>query len=44
MSVPFPERLVLVIHGLESGGAERVLSILANAWAREGRKVTIIPK
>ena len=31
-----------MITSLEAGGAERVLSGLANSWAREGRDVTLI--
>ncbi|HWS17172.1 MAG TPA: glycosyltransferase family 4 protein, partial [Candidatus Elarobacter sp.] len=32
----------LVISSLDRGGAERILSILANAWAGQGRQVTLI--
>ena len=35
-------RLTLVISALERGGAERILSVLASAWARQGRQVTLI--
>ena len=34
--------LTLVTAELQRGGAERVLSILANGWARQGRQVTLI--
>lgn len=34
--------LALVISSLSAGGAERVLSDLANAWAEEGYKVTLV--
>lgn len=34
--------LALVISSLRSGGAERVMTILAGEWARRGREVTLI--
>jgi glycosyltransferase involved in cell wall biosynthesis len=34
-------KLLFLIHSLSSGGAERVLSILANYWAEQGWEVTI---
>ncbi|MEO1997266.1 MAG: glycosyltransferase family 4 protein, partial [Planctomycetaceae bacterium] len=37
-----PQRLSLVIPSLAMGGAERVLSRMANHWASEGRRVTLI--
>ena len=39
-----PLKLALVIPSLESGGAERVLSIMANHWSREGGVVTVITR
>lgn len=38
--MPAP-RLLLVIHGLGGGGAERVFSILASAWAQRGWHVEL---
>jgi glycosyltransferase involved in cell wall biosynthesis len=35
-------RLTLVIHAIAPGGAEKVLSIMANHWARAGREVTVV--
>jgi GalNAc-alpha-(1->4)-GalNAc-alpha-(1->3)-diNAcBac-PP-undecaprenol alpha-1,4-N-acetyl-D-galactosaminyltransferase len=35
-------RLTLVISALERGGAERILSVLAGAWVKKGREVTLI--
>ncbi|MDH5492602.1 MAG: glycosyltransferase family 4 protein [Myxococcales bacterium] len=35
-------RITLVISSLGSGGAERVMSILASAWAARGAKITLI--
>ena len=39
---PVPLRLTFVIAGLEGGGAERVLSILASAAAARGHQVRLI--
>lgn len=36
------KRLTLIIPSLTSGGAERVMTTLANRWSAEGRAVTLI--
>ncbi|MCG6871814.1 MAG: glycosyltransferase family 4 protein [Gammaproteobacteria bacterium] len=36
------EPVVLVIHALDPGGAEKVLTVMANAWAQRGRPVTVL--
>ena len=35
-------RIALVISSMGAGGAERVLSILANHWSRQGREVHLV--
>ncbi|WP_249222600.1 glycosyltransferase [Noviherbaspirillum sp. L7-7A] len=35
-------KLLIYLHSLESGGAERVAANLANHWARKGWEVTIV--
>ncbi|WP_447987234.1 glycosyltransferase family 4 protein [Nitrospira sp. Nam74] len=35
-------KLILVIGHMKAGGAERVMSIIANYWAAQGRHVTLI--
>ncbi len=35
-------RLLILVHSLSSGGAERVTSSLANYWARKGWSITIL--
>jgi glycosyltransferase involved in cell wall biosynthesis len=35
-------RITLVISSLERGGAERIMSLLASAWAQAGKDVTLL--
>lgn len=35
-------KITLIISSLSSGGAERVMSIMANYWAQKGQNVTLI--
>lgn len=37
-----PTSVAFVLAGLGAGGAERVVSLIADAWARAGRRITII--
>jgi glycosyltransferase involved in cell wall biosynthesis len=38
----FRAEIILVANSLDAGGIERVVSTLANEWARRGRKVSVI--
>jgi len=37
-----PRRILLFIHSLHGGGAERVAADLSARWAQEGREVTVV--
>ena len=39
---PVARRIVIVIGALATGGAERVATTMANAWAAEGRQVWLV--
>ena len=38
----FQAEIILVANSLDAGGIERVVSTLANEWARRGRKVSVV--
>lgn len=38
-----PKKIVLLVSGLNSGGAQRVAVTLANAWTERGDTVTLVP-
>jgi glycosyltransferase involved in cell wall biosynthesis len=39
---PPPRRIAVVLSALAAGGSERVISLLVNHWAAQGRDVTLI--
>ena len=41
-AAPRASRIAIVLHDFSGGGSERVAIRLANAWARRGRRVTIL--
>ena len=40
--IPEQHNLTMVISDLSSGGAQRVLSMLANSWASNGQKICVV--
>ncbi|HLR13556.1 MAG TPA: glycosyltransferase family 4 protein [Burkholderiaceae bacterium] len=42
MKEPEPSHLVIVVHSLRAGGAERVAADLARWWVESGRQATVI--
>lgn len=41
-AVPSPARIAVVLPALGAGGSERVISLLANHWAEQGRSITLV--